>query len=606
MAQNSIIVRIQSKEGTKRIQIPPTSSVGHFLNEVRNSLNLSTVGWSLYKDRQKNHRIANSRKTLTSIGIKHGDLLLLHEEPAACSSMDPDECMDTTDSAAAAVNNTTTLFGNSEVLQDEVDILLSKEDGLIHRKRHPQLCRHGPMGKCIHCSPLEPFDEEYLSKLEPPIKHLSFHSYIRKLRSGVDKGKFTMLENVVCTITPGCKEHPPWPNGICTKCQPNAITLNRQSYRHIDYVMFQNSKIMENFLNYWRSCGCQRLGYLYGYYDPHKDVPLGIKTVVVAIYEPPQKNTKNSIQLLEDAQADTVDAVAKILGLRKVGWIVTDLLPKDVHKGTVQHTRGVDMHLMSAEECIMAAAFQNAHPNPCKYARDKYFGSKFVTVIVSGDCNDSIDIHGYQVSNQCMSLVRDNCLVPTRDDPTLAYVRNSTNIQYVPDVFYKMKDEYNNEKLALGRPLPVEYLLIDVPNGFPKNMKFLLDKLDDQFPIENRDNIGQPQNFNVLAKYAEQHMDGKFLEMASDFHFLTYLVKTEIIKLEDLQPLATAVKQESALEAIHFKRSKAWQTVEQLMKANGPPQDNLPKAATSWSCQHCTFINARNDEACEMCNLPRS
>lgn len=25
-----------------------------------------------------------------------------------------------------------------------------------------------------------------------------------------------------------------------------------------------------------------------------------------------------------------------------------------------------------------------------------------------------------------------------------------------------MKDEYNNERLMLGRPLPVEYLLIDV------------------------------------------------------------------------------------------------------------------------------------------------
>lgn len=50
----------------------------------------------------------------------------------------------------------------------------------------------------------------------------------------------------------------------------------------------------------------------------------------------------------------------------------------------MQHTRGGDMHLVSAEECMMAADLQNNHPNPCKYARDKYFGSKFVTVIVSG------------------------------------------------------------------------------------------------------------------------------------------------------------------------------------------------------------------------------
>lgn len=43
-----------------------------------------------------------------------------------------------------------------------------------------------------------------------------------------------------------------------------------------------------------------------------------------------------------------------------------------------------------------------------------------------------------QVSNQCMALVRDDCLVPTLDAPELGYVRESTSEQYVPDVFYKV------------------------------------------------------------------------------------------------------------------------------------------------------------------------
>jgi len=37
-----------------------------------------------------------------------------------------------------------------------------------------------------------------------------------------------------------------------------------------------------------------------------------------------------------------------------------------------------------------------------------------------------------------MALVADDCLIPTRDAPELGYVKESTNEQYVPDVFYKV------------------------------------------------------------------------------------------------------------------------------------------------------------------------
>ena len=107
------------------------------------------------------------------------------------------------------------------------------------------------------------------------MKHLSFHSYLRKMTSGVDKGKFLALEDISCRIKNGCKDHPPWPKGICSKCQPNAITLNRQVYRHVDNVAFENKDLVERFLNYWRSTGHQRIGFLYGNYEIHNDVPLG-------------------------------------------------------------------------------------------------------------------------------------------------------------------------------------------------------------------------------------------------------------------------------------------------------------------------------------------
>ena len=59
-------------------------------------------------------------------------------------------------------------------------------------------------------------------------------------------------------------------------------------YRHVDNVMFEDSRIVDRFIEGWRRSGCQRIGYLYGKYEEYTDVPLGIRAVVSAIYEPAQ------------------------------------------------------------------------------------------------------------------------------------------------------------------------------------------------------------------------------------------------------------------------------------------------------------------------------
>lgn len=60
---------------------------------------------------------------------------------------------------------------------------------------------------------------------------------------------------------------------------------------------------------------------------------------VCAIYEPPQTSTRDSIALQPDPRAELLDEIAARLGLRRVGWIFTDLLPDDLNKGTVKHIR---------------------------------------------------------------------------------------------------------------------------------------------------------------------------------------------------------------------------------------------------------------------------
>jgi nuclear protein localization family protein 4 len=57
----------------------------------------------------------------------------------------------------------------------------------------------------------------------------------------------------------------------------------------------------------------------------------------------------------------------------------------------------------------------------------------------AGDATNQVHMEGYGVSNQCMALVRDNCLIPTKDAPELGYVKESTDKQFVPDVYYKVR-----------------------------------------------------------------------------------------------------------------------------------------------------------------------
>ncbi|KAK9887863.1 hypothetical protein WA026_000171 [Henosepilachna vigintioctopunctata] len=446
-----MLLRVQSPDGTRRVEISGTDTTSKLYEKVHDIFDLNSFAFSLFKERNNKNEIASSKsKIIKTHGLRHGDMIYLVPLNGALlfstnssnsnQSGEPVDSQPSTSSTNASQSRpgSAATANKSIVKEDDVDVLLSKLDGKIKRNRDDKLCRHNSNSACVHCSPLEPFDENYLK--EQNIKHLSFNSYIRKLTSGVDRGKFLALEDITCRVKNGCKDHPPWPKGICSKCQPSAITLNRQIYRHLDNVAFENTNLVERFLYYWRTTGHQRIGILYGVYEIHADVPLGVRANVVAIYEPPQESTRDSIRLLPDDKEELVDQIADALGLRRVGWIFTDLMPEDVQTGTVKHTRNIDTHFLSAQECIMAGYYQNKYPNPCKYSSSGIFGSKFVTVCVTGDKNNQVIMEGYQVSQQCMALVRDNCLVPTKDLPELGYVRESSDKQYVPDVYYKVSD----------------------------------------------------------------------------------------------------------------------------------------------------------------------
>lgn len=79
--------------------------------------------------------------------------------------------------------------------------------------------------------------------------------------------------------------------------------------------------------------------------------------------------------------------------------------------------------------------------------------SRFVSC--AGDATKQVHMEGYAVSGQCMALVRDDCLVPTKDAPELGYVRESSDKQYVPDVYYKVSTK---RRMQLKRPNAFHFL----------------------------------------------------------------------------------------------------------------------------------------------------
>ncbi|GAA6078987.1 nuclear protein localization protein 4 homolog, partial [Tachysurus ichikawai] len=231
--------------------------------------------------------------------------------------------------------------------------------------------------------------------------------------------------------------------------------------------------------------------------------------------------------------------------------------------------------------------------------------------------DNQVHFEGYQVSNQCMALVRDDCLLPCKDAPELGYAKESSSEQYVPDVFFKDTDKFGNEITYLARPLPVEFLIIDITTTFPKDPVFTFSSTL-RFPFENRDALGETQDFHSLATYLSQSSSSSFLDIVSDFHLLIFLVTNEVMPLGDsIGLLLDAVKTSNEELAQTWKKSEQWATIEQLCSTVGGQQGgsldyamggpSVPASSSAmWSCLHCTFMNQPGTEHCEMCSLPRS
>lgn len=136
-------------------------------------------------------------------------------------------------------------------------------------------------------------------------------------------------------------------------------------------------------------------------------------------------------------------------------------------------------------------------------------------------------------------------------------------------ISFQLKDQYNNEVSRIGRPLPVEYLLIDVPVSTPRQPMYTFTARDrDMFPVENRYIDNHLQNFDALSAYISKWAPNKFLDAISDFHLLLYLYSMDMLEMKSaMGPLLEAVHTKNYAAAMQWKEQEMWKTLEALISA---------------------------------------
>lgn len=530
------------------------------------------------------------------MGLNHGDLLFV--TIGSKSESTQDQSAPSSTSLPKSAKDILT-----SVKQSSVDNTLDKQDGKINRKRDPKMCRHGEKSMCEYCMPLEPYDQGY--QLEHNIKHLSFHSYLRKLGITAESTSDATKNDNATYVPPltepfyGVKKncptgHPPWPAGICSKCQPSAITLQRQEFRMVDHVQFASSGIINSFVEPWRKTGAQRLGLLYGHYESYGAVPLGTKVIVEAVYEPPQQDEwdgvtwtvpdnfdSNSSQYRDlHTDQERVNKIAEFCGLELVGVIFTDLLDAGQGDGSVVCKRHIDSYFLSSLEICFAAKLQNLHKNPSKWSSSGQYSSKFVTCVISGNVNGEIDIASYQVSAAAEAMYEADLIEPSMN-PSVMRVKSRSDTRYVPDVFYTRLNEYKRTIQENAKPaFPVEYLLVTLTHGFPKTTDgveaeaplFLADP--GKFPIENRGQMGESQDMHSISRQlglgrgSSTNISGSFIEKItklSDFHLLCYIGSLGILSEEEVQLLAQTVSQRDETKLLQLQESPGWATFKMIV-----------------------------------------
>ncbi|CAM9492145.1 unnamed protein product [Discosporangium mesarthrocarpum] len=233
-----------------------------------------------------------------------------------------------------------------------------------------------------------------------------------------------------------------------------------------------------SFQSYVRQFGFHRsrMGYLYGSFEEDN------KVHVECVYEPPQTNFPGGFELLEDPLEDSVEALAKMLNLNRVGWIFA-------------HPPREEGFLFSSAEIITAANLQLEAANGVN-------DTPFVTVKVTAESDGNVQFDAFQVSKQAMEMAAEGALE----------VGENPGSCLVPETFTAVVE------MKEAKEVDTSMFLSTVPIEQHDSARFVHD-----FPRANREGVMQTWD-EVKRQLGRAGSQGfTYVDLLSDFHLLVFL-----------------------------------------------------------------------------------